>query len=41
MQIESRMCAWCKKIDVEWKRPDIGNTLYDAYRRWVDYWGEE
>ena len=30
-----------QKIEIEWKRPKIELPLYEAYRRWVDYWREE
>ena len=30
-----------EKIEIEWKRPETEVTLYEAYRRWVDYWREE
>jgi hypothetical protein len=30
-----------EKIEIEWKRSKIEDTLYQAYRRWVDYWREE
>ena len=30
-----------EKIKIEWERPKTEGTLYEAYRRWVDYWGEE
>ena len=28
-------------IEIEWKRRTSETTIYEAYRRWVDYWRED
>lgn len=28
-------------IEIEWKRNTSETTIYEAYRRWVDYWRED
>ena len=28
-------------IEIEWRRHTLETTIYEAYRRWVDYWRED
>jgi len=30
-----------KSIEIHWSRPTSAVPLYEAYRRWVEYWGED
>ena len=30
-----------KQIEIHWQRPAVELRPYEAYKRWVDYWGEE
>lgn len=30
-----------KTIEIDWQRHTSETTIYEAYRRWVDYWREE
>jgi hypothetical protein len=37
-KLQKESCV--KRIEIEWKRPETNLSLYDVYRRWVDYWSE-
>jgi len=28
-------------IEIEWKRRESRATIFEAYRRWIDYWKED